>query len=157
MSSYNLSHDDKLQIIQYINNYRKKHNSGDLTYDEVLTNKAQQNAIIMLKEKKLKYNNEDYSQVLYCLWTCRNQKMENIFNGINKCYNESKIYNFSEYSISNAKKCKNFTALIWKESTKIGIGYAYVNGKCVLCLYLTNKGNIPALYNTNVLPIQTTN
>ncbi len=153
MSSYLLSKEEVNDIIKYINNYRDKHNSPHLIHDNELSIVAQTNAIAMLKQKELKYSNENYSQVLYCSWACRNQKIQNILKGIDECYKESKLYNYNEYSISNAKKCKNFTALIWKESNKIGIGYAYVNAKCVLCLYITDKGNNPELYTENVLPI----
>lgn len=153
MSSYILSPEELDEIVNYINEYRKNHNSNEVEYDENLSKNAQKEAINMLKKKELNYQNNDmYSEVLYCSWACRNQKMQNIKRGIDECYKESNLYNFEEYSLSNAKKCKNFTALIWKDSTKVGIGYAYVNAKCVLCIYLTSKGNIPELYNQNVLP-----
>lgn len=153
MTSYILSDNEVDEITKYINTYRTKHNSPELKYDAELSAIAQNNAISMLKKKELNYDNTEYSQVLYCSWACRNQKMQNILKGIEECYKESKLYNYDEYSISNAKKCKNFTALIWKESTKLGIGYAYVNAKCVLCLYITKKGNDPDSYSENVLAV----
>lgn len=153
MASYILSADEVNEITKYINTYRTKHNSPELKYDEELSSIAQKNAISMLKKKELKYDNTEYSQVLYCSWACRNQKMQNILKGIDECYKESQLYNYDEYSISNAKKCKNFTALIWKKSTKLGIGYAYVNAKCVLCLYIIEKGNDPASYTENVFSV----
>lgn len=153
MASYILSDDEVNEITKYINTYRTKHNSPELKYDAELSAIAQNNAISMLKQKELNYDNTEYSQVLYCSWACRNQKMQNILKGIDECYKESKLYNYEEYSISNAKKCKNFTALIWKKSTKLGIGYAYVNAKCVLCLYIMEKGNDPESYTENVLSV----
>ena len=154
MSSYLLSQDEKLEILDYINNYRTQHNSTKLVFDEELTSEAQKHSIIMLKNKELNFEtNDEYSKVLYSSWACRNTKMFNIKHGIDECYKESKLYNFQEYTISNSKKCGNFTALIWKDSTKIGIGYAYVNAKCVLCIYISNKGNNPDSYHQNVFPI----
>lgn len=152
MSSYILSQNEYIDILNYINEYRNNHDSNNLVLDDELTKEAQNSAISMLKKRELNYTqNNKYSEVLYCNWACRNQKIENIKRGIDKCYNESKLYNYKDFSLSNAKKCKNFTALIWKKSTKIGIGYAYVNAKCVLVLYLTSIGNIPELYSINVL------
>lgn len=153
MTSYILSDDNVNEITKYINTYRIKHNSPELIYDKELSIIAQKHAIAMLKKKELNYDDTEYSQVLYCSWACRNQKMQNILKGIDECYKESNLYNYDEYSISNAKKCKNFTALIWKNSTKLGIGYAYVNAKCVLCLYIMEKGNKPELYAENVLSV----
>ena len=76
MSSYLLSETEIIEIVNYINNYRKKHNALELKYDEELSKDAKDSAISMLKKKEINYNiNNEYSEVLYSSWACRNQKM----------------------------------------------------------------------------------
>ncbi len=160
---FKLNNSEIIEITNLINEFRAIHKVQSLIYDSNLSEEAHNNAIKLIKSKRVNsYDNVTdtiksldniHTNNIYSSWKCRNVKLINIKNGIRKWYHEMNYYNYDNYDINNTKKCFNFTALIWKSSTHFGIGYTYVNGKCVVCLIISQKGNILEEYNTNVLPI----
>ena len=69
-------------------------------------------------------------------------------------YNEIKYYDFkkSEFSAETG----HFTQVIWKESTKMGVGYAKGRNGAKHTLYVvaqyTLPGNVEEAFSENVLP-----
>lgn len=138
------------EIISYINQYRKLHQVDDLIHDDDISKISQQISIKLLKNKKLSDTdlyqlNNDYTIITNLNLKCRNNKLQNIKRAINSWYNEHKFYNINNYN-----KSSNFTGLIWKNSTKIGLGYSYVNGKCSVCILIYKKGNVLNQFDNNV-------
>lgn len=133
------------QITLYINQYRNLHNANDLLYDKEISNLSQLLSIKLLKNKKIIEPDilKDYTLIKYLSLKCRNNKLQNIKKAINTWYNENKLYLVD-------KQSNNFTGLVWKSSTKFGLGYSYVNGKCSVCLLIYEKGNIPNEIENNV-------
>lgn len=133
------------QITLHINQYRHLHKVNDLLYDTEMSNISQLLSVKLLKNKKLKESDylKDYTLIKYLSLKCRNNKLQNIKKAINTWYNENKLYFID-------KQSNNFTGLVWKNSTKFGLGYSYVNGKCAVCLLIYEKGNISNQIENNV-------
>lgn len=143
---YNILNDqDNLEITSYINQYRKLHNSPDLELDSKISKIAQLSAIKLIKNKKIDNYDENYSYNISLSIKSKNEKIKNIKRVIDLWYKQKK--NYLNDDLDNSK---NFTSLIWKSSTKFGLGYAYVNGKSTVCILLNEKGNILDLYDDNV-------
>ena len=130
---------------EYINQYRNLHQVDDLVYDENISNLSQKLSIKLLKNRKLDINdinNPDYTYITYLSIKSKNNTIKNIKQAIDFWYSENKYY--------NNKKSNNFSGLVWKSSTKFGIGYAYVNGKSSVCLLIYERGNKNNEYDDNV-------
>jgi len=67
-------------------------------------------------------------------------------------YNESLSFNFiaPQYTASSL----NFTQMIWKSSTTVGIGTATINNKTVIIAKFYPVGNIKGRFRLNVIPIR---
>ena len=71
---------------------------------------------------------------------------------VNEWYGEIKKYDFpSSSGISD--KTRHFTQLIWKKSTKLGVGMATSkSGKVYVVAHYIPVGNVVGHFETNVLP-----
>ena len=145
---YNILNQSNIQEIEdYINQYRSLHQVDDLIYDSEISAISQLLSIKLLKNKKLELNdinNSKYTQITHLSLKSKNNTIKNIKKAIDFWYNENKYY--------NDKKSNNFSGLVWKSSTKFGIGYAYVNGKSSVCILIYEKGNKINEYEENVFP-----
>lgn len=136
-----LSNLEILEIIEYINIFRKEFDVPLLSYDNNLTDLAKQDAINYLKIKCNKpvtiTDNSNYSKNIIFLKHVRNQKILNIKNIINKWYNEKKYYDFDDENNTKYDACQNFINLMYESNLKCGFWYSYTNGKCTLCMYFS--------------------
>lgn len=144
-----LVNEEIIEIINYINNFRKEFDVPLINYNNDLTLLAKHDAINYLKIKcnkvisnannNLENNNSDnkYSKNILFLKHARNLKMLNIKNIINKWYNEQKYYDFDNENNTKFNACQNFINLIFESNLKCGFWYSYINGKCVLCMYFS--------------------
>jgi hypothetical protein len=142
-----LTQSDIEEITNYINQYRNLHQSNDLIFDQDISTISQLLSIKLLKFKKLDINdinNPNYTYITNLSLKSKNSTLKNIKLAIDYWYKENKYY--------NDKKSNNFSGLVWKSSTKFGIGYSYVNGKSSVCLLIYEKGNKLNEYEDNVLP-----
>lgn len=65
-------------------------------------------------------------------------------------YNEISLYNFAKGEFSSATG--HFTQLVWKSSTKLGLGLAYNGIKYYVVANYQAPGNYLGQFLTNVLP-----
>jgi hypothetical protein len=133
-------------IIDHINIFRKEFDVPILSYDDNLTKLAKTDAInhLRIKTNKIVTNinlnlisNNNYSKNITFVNQVRNDKIRNIKNIINKWYNEKKYYDFDNENNTKYDECQNFINLIYESNIKCGFGYSYSNGKCSLCIYLS--------------------
>ena len=71
-------------------------------------------------------------------------------------YDEIKDYNFTDPTKSTGKVTGHFTQVVWKASTKLGIGKGTGKKGSMACNYVVARyapaGNIRGEYKANVLP-----
>ena len=134
------------------NKYRKEHNAGELERDSKLEKIAQENAENMLETDSTFYTTEKYD----------GEKVgQNIFYGIGdidadkiieKWYSKKKFYDFDKPGSEENKSAQQFINLVWKETKKIGCGYACNKRECfATCVYYPS-GGCEYIYIQNVLP-----
>ena len=134
------------QITARHNTYRNQHQVGNLVRDADLEQIAQNAADYMAQVNKFvftseKYNGKSIGQNLFKSWgtPTGNSIADMWYNNINN-------YNWDSPSSSS------FTQLVWKNTQKIGCGYAlsgsYAYG---LCVYYP-PGNYNGQYTSNVFP-----
>ena len=68
-------------------------------------------------------------------------------------YNEINEYNFLDIKNNDKEKVKNFTQLVWKDTTEVGFGWAQSNqGIFYIVGIYYPSGNIEGKYMENVFP-----
>ncbi len=138
------------EITAQHNYYRNQHQAGNLERDTELERIAQDAAEHMVEINNFYFTSETYNgdyigkNVFYSYNTPLGAKMvDNWYKGISK-------YNFDNPGyVSGAG---SFTQLVWKNSEKIGCGYACKGSQCYGgCVYYPG-GNYLNSFATNVLP-----
>lgn len=133
-----LNESEILEILEFINKFRKEYDIPDLIYDQNISTICKENAINLLKSKiqhiDYKQATTNLSENIMFLSHVRNQKMNNIKHIITKWYAEQKFYDFENEENIKYKACQNFINLVWESNIKCGFWYSYSNGKCVLCM-----------------------
>ena len=139
------------KALNKINEYRKLHGVNPLVQDDYLIKRA-----FILAQKKL--NNFKSEDLLYKdsedLGTNFEKTEEelDVEKLMDNWYNENKSYNFIE---PIELECNNFTQMIWKNSSKFGIGYFCSqeneeNKKYYYAALFYPAGNIPGEYKNNI-------
>ena len=142
------------KALKKINEHRKLHKVPPLMLDDYLIKRA----FILCKKKLTNFISEDFlyqnDEDLGCNFEISEEKL-NVEKLMDKWYNENKNYNFIE---PIELKSNNFTQMIWKNSTKFGIGYycpqeniEEINKKYYYVALFYPAGNIPGEYKINVL------
>ena len=97
-----------------------------------------------------KYNGEKVGQNKYYLVTLI-EKLE-VDTIVDSWYYTKNSYNFKKPGCENNKLAQDFVNLIWKNTKKIGCGYACEENECfAICTYYP-CGGCEYLYSKNVLP-----
>lgn len=136
-------------ITNYINLIRKRHGSPPLVFDESISEAAQKWSDYLLLNNKFEHSsNRLYGENLYFSYGSPSTRLNQIKSSIDNWYSEISKYDFSK--TSHQIGTGHFSALIWKSSTKYGIGYSSTKSKCVICLNTTPVGNIGGMYKANV-------
>ena len=144
--------DDFVQkILELHNEERKKYNSPLLEENPKLSNLADDYAEKLISNstintiQPLTYEGNYLGENIIFTNT---KNPEKIFN---KFLEEIKNYNFNEKKFS--KNASHYTQIIWKETTKIGIGFHYnelaENKYCTVLLYYP-PGNVLGSFGQNV-------
>ncbi|CAF1551756.1 unnamed protein product [Rotaria sp. Silwood1] len=133
------------------NYYRAYHCAQSLQLDDLLSTSAQNFA------QKLADTNQFYhsgtkgvGENLYMATSSNGIKLHG-YTGVISWYNEIRSYNFNNGGFSMATG--HFTQLVWRSSTKLGVGIAYGNGgrSAYLVAQYTPPGNYIGQFQTNVL------
>jgi len=148
-----------LEILEYINKYRSLHQSPNLIWDSNICVYSQNWANFLLANKKFLHSGSSlYGENLAYFNGYDNDAVNLIKKSIDLWYNEIISYDFSKPVFS--ENTGHFTALIWKSSTNIGIGYSYdpITKTGIITMNTSPPGNIEGLFSQNVIqpmtPIQ---
>ena len=56
-------------------------------------------------------------------------------------YDEKKDWNYSSVKCKKGRMCGHFTQVVWKETRKLGLGYAQKNGRAYIVARYSPGGN----------------
>lgn len=143
----------KIELTDYVNAYRAKHNSPPLLWDDTISAFAQEYSLYLVTHNLFQHSNkEGYGENLAYFQGYPNEMMTLIKKSIDLWYDEIKLYNFNYpgYSPSTG----HFTCLVWKSSTTFGMGYSYNNDTKVVDITMNTAppGNIIGQFQQNVSP-----
>ncbi len=138
------------EITAQHNLYRSQHQVGDLERDDELERIAQKAAEYMVEIDGFYFTTDTYNgkyigkNLFYSYGTPKGAKMADMW------YNKVSNYDFSNPGYSS--KSGSFTQLVWKNSQKIGCGYACKGNSCYGgCTYYP-AGNYQSSFASNVFP-----
>jgi uncharacterized protein YkwD len=116
----------KIELTNYVNAYRAKHNSPPLLWDDTISAFAQEYSLYLVTNNLFQHSNkEGYGENLAYFQGYPNEMMTLIKKSIDLWYDEIKLYNFNYPGYSSSTG--HFTCLVWKSSTSFGMGYSYNN------------------------------
>jgi len=162
--------DDLRQLsVVSVNTKRQLHqNTPDVTYDMKLEAQAIKWAKHLAETQKFYHSGCKYGENLAMMGTSSSLSIENaIKRAVDMWYNEIKMYNYSNPRF--AMHTGHFTQLIWKATTKIGVGVSsyvktrVVNGRefkmtsYIVVMNYSVFGNVSGLFQRNVLPLKSPN
>jgi hypothetical protein len=141
----------KIELTNYVNAYRAKHNSPPLMWDDTISAFAQEYSLYLVTNNLFQHSNkEGYGENLAYFQGYPNEMMTLIKKSIDLWYDEIKLYNFNYpgYSPSTG----HFTCLVWKSSTRFGMGYSFNNDTKVVDITMNTAppGNIIGQFQQNV-------
>jgi len=151
--------------VQGHNAARDRHQgTGAVTYDSVLEDHAIAYAMKLTRENKFDHDKNElkmYSEGENLYQGFLDDPKEGICVAMYKWYNELRLFNYGKltgaYNFLPAPEIGHFTQMVWKSSTRIGCGGAYVQtndsrGKfivTVVCRY-KKQGNVFGKFPDNV-------
>uniref|UniRef100_A0A0N5CC82 SCP domain-containing protein n=1 Tax=Strongyloides papillosus TaxID=174720 RepID=A0A0N5CC82_STREA len=134
------------KLLLEINTYRKKHGSSKLKYTFYLEKEAQKHANYIIVTGKIARSSDDsyFGTVIGVSYYLAANTIAK------KWYDESSKFGFF---LGRAKPgTQMFTQMIWKSSTRVGLGVAMSEDVVVVVAKFYPKGNQKRKYITNVLP-----
>ena len=143
----------KIELTNYVNAYRAKHNSPPLLWDDTISAFAQEYSLYLVTNNLFQHSNkEGYGENLAYFQGYPNEMMTLIKKSIDLWYDEIKLYNFNYPGYSSSTG--HFTCLVWKSSTSFGMGYSYNNDTKVVDITMNTAppGNIIGQFKENVNP-----
>ncbi|XP_057290015.1 uncharacterized protein LOC130612678 [Hydractinia symbiolongicarpus] len=133
------------------NNYRRKHrDTPDLVWDAQLAKGAEDYAKELLRRGGLSHSKGNYGENLY-------QSYGYGSSGACKAasdswYDEIKLYDFNKPGYK--KGIGHFTQMVWKSSTKLGVGVASKGRTVVVVARYTPQGNFLRRFEQNVMRLK---
>jgi hypothetical protein len=146
-----LTDEQKMEITEYINQYRKAHQSPNLIWDGAISNYAQTWANYLLVNNLFQHSGSQlYGENLAYFKGYGNDTMTLIKLSIDLWYKEIEYYNFSKPGFSS--ETGHFTCLVWKNSKTFGIGISMTDDTVVVSFNTSPPGNVVGEFDKNVLP-----
>lgn len=144
-------HAARKAVLEAHNIKRKIHHADDLVLDSKLNKHAQEYAERLAKEDKFYHDGGQLEEFM---------EGENLYlaggssdpvNAVGAWYQEIADYDFSLEVQTTKKATGHFTQLVWKGSSKLGVGVAKANGKTYVVARYAPPGNWEGEYRANVL------
>lgn len=135
-------------VLEEHNRLRAKHSAGPLRLDPAISQCAQQWANNIAARNCMQHRpNNKYGENIYASFGKESVTGQEV---VQSWYNEIKYYRFGQSQPSNFSQVGHFTQVVWKASTKVGVGIAK-NGRniYVVCNY-DPPGNFGGRYPANV-------
>ena len=148
------TYSQQIELTEYVNAYRAKHGSPPLEWDDTITQFAQEYSLYLAANSLFQHSNkEGYGENLAYFQGYPNEMMSLIKKSIDLWYDEIKLYNYNYPGYSPGTG--HFTCLIWKSSTKFGMGYSYNNDTKIVDVTMNTAppGNVIGQFPANVLPL----
>jgi len=135
-----------------VNYYRSLHESQPLSLSEELCLEAKRYANLLTSYGKLEYSKEKEDYFGDCLFTCYVNKSP--WTILEEWYKEMQHYNFDRPGYETHHR--NFTQLVWKSSTLMGVGVAYDSAGVMFAVCrFAPQGSVkalkPDLFKVNVV------
>jgi hypothetical protein len=153
ISQIALTNADKNSVITHINKYRSKHQSPPLSWDNTVSNFAQNWSYYLLMNNLFQHSNSKlYGENLSYFQGYNATPLELIIKSIDIWYEEVSKYDFNNPGYINGTG--HFTCLIWKSSTICGFGYSLnkSTNEVIISMNTSPPGNILGKFAENVLP-----
>ncbi|XP_006822052.1 Golgi-associated plant pathogenesis-related protein 1-like [Saccoglossus kowalevskii] len=136
------------------NAYRELHGAPPLRFSNKLDEHAQEWANHIAEMGMAKQRKEiPYGENVAWMWSESGQDEFTGKAAVDKFYSDVTKYDFQKGASIDGQSAKNFTQLVWKSSTEVGIGYA-INPKDPKDMYAVFNyypaGNIPGDFKANV-------
>jgi hypothetical protein len=145
--------EQKTEITNYINNYRARHQSPPLTWDETIATFAQQWSFYLLSNNLFQHSGSAlYGENLAYFEGYGNDIVILLKKAIDNWYNEITLYDFTNPGYKQGTG--HFTCLVWKSSTKFGMGFSIDpsnNNKVDITFNSEPPGNYQGQFAQNVL------
>jgi glioma pathogenesis-related protein 2 len=143
---------ERLEALEGHRIFRALHGSPPLLWDDRLARAAQSHAESLVRENTFEHGGLDvpgYGRVT------QNMALVGPRQGIYKALalwygREVVLYDHSKPGPQQGTG--HFTALIWKQTTRLGVGVARKSNKCIIVANYWPPGNVVGQYETNVLP-----
>jgi hypothetical protein len=139
------------EITDYINQYRKAHQVGDLVWNDNIAQFSKNWSNYLVMNDLFQHSgNSIYGENLAYFQGYGTDVMTLLKLSIDLWYKEIEYYNFEKPGFS--AETGHFTCLVWKSSTTFGMGISIVNDKVVVSFNTSPPGNIIGEFEQNVLP-----
>jgi hypothetical protein len=151
-SQITLSNQQKIEITNYINNYRSLHGSPPLIFSNSISSYSQNWAYYLITNNLFEHSGSTiYGENLAYYQGYGNDIIELLKKAVDNWYNEYLLYDYNNpgFSVSTG----HFTCLIWKSSNLFGIGISFNNDTNTANIVLNTSpiGNIIGQFEENVL------
>ena len=151
-----LTTEQKLEITDYINVYRSKHQAPPLVWDDNIGQFAQYWSYYLVANNLFQHSKTQlYGENLAWMKGYGTDVMFLIKKSIDDWYNEVSLYDFNKSTFSS--ETGHFTCLVWKASTKFAMGISMDNNTNTVDVTMNTSppGNVIGKFAENVLPIST--
>ncbi|MDX8036395.1 CAP family protein [Lentzea sp. BCCO 10_0856] len=147
--------DPVTKTVELLNTYRAKHGAPPLSLDSEVSNTAQQWADHLHETNDFQHRpNNPYGENLY--WTSsRTRAIDTVAtNALENWYRESRGYDYSkEMTQSNVNyDVLHFTAMVWKSSTRVGVGLKQGKNGIYVVVNFAERGNTLNHFRANIHP-----
>jgi hypothetical protein len=144
--------DQKNEITNYINDYRAKHQSPPMIWDDTIASFSQQWAYYLLSNNLFQHSGSAlYGENLAYFEGYGSDVITLLKKAVDNWYNEISSYDFNNPGFSAGTG--HFTCLVWKSSTRFGMGFSInTNGNKVdITMNTSPPGNYQGQFQQNVL------
>ncbi|XP_041793673.1 Golgi-associated plant pathogenesis-related protein 1-like [Chelmon rostratus] len=140
------------EFLKAHNDYRAKHNAPPMTLSSELNATAQRWADHLLASNSMGHSNTDDGENVYNMFSSATIKLTGK-EAVDSWYSEIKDYSWSRPG--NSDETGHFTQVVWKESTKLGVGMATNGNKAFVVGQYRPAGNMIGreYFEKNVLPL----
>uniref|UniRef100_A0A6C0DCY8 SCP domain-containing protein n=1 Tax=viral metagenome TaxID=1070528 RepID=A0A6C0DCY8_9ZZZZ len=148
-----LTPDQETEITAYVNNYRAKHQTPPMVWDNNIYSFSQSWSLVLSNNNLFQHSgNQLYGENLAYFQGYGSDTMLLIKKSIDSWYNEVMKYDFNSPGFSSGTG--HFTCLVWKSSTRFAIGIS-INTQtqsAIITMNTAPPGNIQGEFEMNVLP-----
>lgn len=146
-----LTDSQKMEMTEYVNQYRKAHQAPNLVWDETIANYSQTWSNYLITNNLFQHSGSQmYGENLAYFKGYGTDTMTLLKLSIDLWYKEIAYYNFNKPGFSD--ETGHFTCLVWKNSKTFGMGISILDDTVVVSFNTSPPGNIVGEFDKNVLP-----